>query len=89
MKLRNRILSTLAIVAILAFVSLAVTLRYNAPCKAPAALAAGSDSMQGVVARCYGPPEVLKLEQIAKPTPADDQILVKVHAPDLGHRLTE
>ncbi|HKU17326.1 MAG TPA: NAD(P)-dependent alcohol dehydrogenase [Steroidobacteraceae bacterium] len=84
MKLRNRILSTLAIVLALALVSLAVTIRYNAPCKAPAALAAGSDAMQGVVARCYGPPEVLKLEQIAKPTPADDQILVKVHAAALN-----
>ena len=40
--------------------------------------------MQAVLARCYGSPEVLKLEQIAKPAPADDQLLVKVHAAALN-----
>jgi NADPH:quinone reductase-like Zn-dependent oxidoreductase len=45
---------------------------------------AGSESMKGLVARCYGAPEVLKLEQIAKPTPEDDQLLVKVHAAALN-----
>jgi NADPH:quinone reductase-like Zn-dependent oxidoreductase len=84
MKLRNRILSIAAIVVALAFVSLAVALSYNSPCKAPETQAAGSESMQGVVARCYGPPEVLKLEQVAKPTPADDQLLVRVHAAGLN-----
>ena len=29
---------------------------------------------------CYGGPEVLKLEQVARPVPEDDQLLVKVHA---------
>jgi NADPH:quinone reductase-like Zn-dependent oxidoreductase len=40
--------------------------------------------MKGLVAHCYGAPEVLKLEQIAKPTPGDDQLLVKVHAAALN-----
>ena len=84
MKLRNRILSIVAIVVALAFVSLAVALSYNSPCSAPAALPAGSESMKGVVARCYGAPDVLTLEQVAKPTPADDQLLVKVHAAALN-----
>jgi NADPH:quinone reductase-like Zn-dependent oxidoreductase len=84
MKLRYRILSVFAIVVALAFVSLAVTLSYNSPCGASAALPAGSEPMKGVVVRCYGSPEVLKLEQIAKPTPADDQLLVKVHAAALN-----
>jgi NADPH:quinone reductase-like Zn-dependent oxidoreductase len=84
MRLRNRILSIVAIVVTLAFVTLAITLSYDAPCKAPDAAAAGGESMQGVVSRCYGSPEVLTLEQVAKPTPADDQILVKVHAAALN-----
>ena len=84
MKLRYRILSIFAIVVALAFVSLAVALSYNSPCGTGAAMPAGSESMKGVVNNCYGSPEVLKLEQLAKPTPADDQLLVKVHAAALN-----
>ena len=84
MKLRNRILGIFAIVVVLAVGSLAVTLSYNSACGAPAALPAGSESMKGLVARCYGAPEVLALDQVVKPTPADDQLLVKVHAAALN-----
>jgi NADPH:quinone reductase-like Zn-dependent oxidoreductase len=84
MKLRYRILSIFAIVVALAFVSLAVALSYNSPCSAGAALPAGSASMKGVVNNCYGSPDVLKLEELPKPTPADDQLLVKVHAAALN-----
>lgn len=84
MRLRNRILGIVAIVLVLAFASLAVTLSYNSSCGAPAALPAGSESMKGLVMQCYGAPDVLALEQVAKPTPADDQLLVKVHAAALN-----
>ena len=84
MKLRYRILSIFAIVIGLAFVSLCVALSYNSPCGAAAALPAGSEPMRGLVARCYGAPDVLAVEQVAKPTPADDQLLVKVHAAALN-----
>ena len=84
MKLRNRILSTLAIVVALAFVSLAVALSYSSACKAPQGVVGTGESMKGVVARCYGPPQVLQLEQVPKPTPADEQILVKVRAAALN-----
>jgi NADPH:quinone reductase-like Zn-dependent oxidoreductase len=36
--------------------------------------------MQAVVHDRYGPPEVLRVEQVDRPTPADDEVLVKVHA---------
>jgi NADPH:quinone reductase-like Zn-dependent oxidoreductase len=36
--------------------------------------------MKAVVYYEYGSPDVLKLEEVARPTPADDQLLVKVHA---------
>ena len=36
--------------------------------------------MKAVVYYEYGSPDVLKLEEVAKPKPADDQLLVKVHA---------
>ncbi|MGH8134183.1 MAG: NAD(P)-dependent alcohol dehydrogenase [Steroidobacteraceae bacterium] len=36
--------------------------------------------MKAIVYRCYGSPDVLKLEDVGKPTAADDQLLVRVHA---------
>src|SRR5258706_5655800 len=36
--------------------------------------------MRAVVYDRYGAPDVLRLEEVARPEPADDQVLVKVHA---------
>jgi len=48
-------------------------------CDQRKALAQG-DPMKAVVYCDYGPPDVLKLEEIGKPVPGDDQVLVKVRA---------
>ena len=75
----KRVLLALGAVLIAGIGVLAVVVSHDSPCPAAPPVPAGS-AMQAVVYRCYGSPQVMNLEQIPKPTPADDRVLVRVHA---------
>lgn len=77
---RSKVLSVVLLLVVLALGTWAGVLSHDSPCEAAAALPANTQPMKAIVYRCYGGPEVVKVEVIAKPTPADGDLLVKVHA---------
>ena len=77
---RKRILAAIAALLALALASLAIAISHDSPCGSPAALPDGTPRMKAIVARCYGSADILRFEDLARPTPADDELLVKVHA---------
>src|ERR1700689_1723203 len=79
MKLRYKVLGGIAILFVGAIAALGLAVSHDSTCPAAPPLAANTPSMKAIVYRCYGAPDVLKLEQIAKPPAADDQVLVQGH----------
>jgi NADPH:quinone reductase-like Zn-dependent oxidoreductase len=84
MKLFRRILGVVALLVVAGLVWLAVAMSHSSPCTVAAAPAAGTPLMKAVVGRCYGSPDVLRVEQVARPAVADNQVLVRVHAAALN-----
>jgi len=63
---------------------LGVVLSHDSPCQPAPTLADHVARMQAVVYRCYGSPGVLNVEEVEKPTPNENQVLVKVHAASIN-----
>lgn len=69
-----------------AVTALALVLSNNSPCSEPPAVAAGEESMHAAVYTCYGGPDVLEIVTLAKPVPAENEVLVRVHAAEGDQR---
>ncbi len=80
MKKRYKIANGILIVVAVATISLALVLSHESDCVPAPAIADNAELMKAIVYRCYGSPDVLEFEDVAKPTPADGEVLVKVHA---------
>jgi len=80
MKRRYKVLGVILSLLVVALASLALVLSHESPCATAPALPPGAAAMQAMVYRCYGSPDVVRLEQVAKPTLADDAMLIRVHA---------
>jgi NADPH:quinone reductase-like Zn-dependent oxidoreductase len=79
-KLRYRILGVIAILLAAGVVVLALAMSHTSPCGAAPPSPSGAPLMKAIVRRCYGSPDVVRYEDLPKPAPADDEVLVRVHA---------
>ncbi|MEJ2129738.1 MAG: NAD(P)-dependent alcohol dehydrogenase [Woeseiaceae bacterium] len=80
MKLRYKILNSFLAVVVIVVGAFAFVLSRTEPCEPAPAIAPGTETMKAIVYRCYGSPDVLTFEEVEKPTPASEEVLVRVHA---------
>lgn len=84
MKLRYKLLNGFVAVIVLAVAALALTVSYTSDCGPAAVADDGVELTRAIQYRCYGSPEVLELAHIAKPVPAEGEVLVRVGAAALN-----
>jgi NADPH:quinone reductase-like Zn-dependent oxidoreductase len=80
MKLRYKILGGLALTLALATIAFGLVLSHDSPCAQAPSLTDGKPTMQATMHRCYGSPDVVKLEPVEKPSAVEDLVLVRVRA---------
>lgn len=80
MRRRTKVLLGLGGLLLATGAVLAVVLSHDAPCPGPAEGATSATSMLAVRAHCYGGTDAMAFERVPVPVPADDELLVRVHA---------
>lgn len=80
MKLRYKIASGILGLLGVAVLALGLVLSHSSDCVPAPALSAGAETMKAVTYRCYGATDVLEYGDVDKPTPKDDEVLVRVRA---------
>jgi NADPH:quinone reductase-like Zn-dependent oxidoreductase len=80
MTLSSKIGSVIVVLVVIALASLAFAVSYDSAPAPAQILPSNAIRMKAIVHRQYGSPDVLKLEDVEKPTPADNQLLIKVRA---------
>jgi NADPH:quinone reductase-like Zn-dependent oxidoreductase len=78
MSILSKILAGVGVAMLVAAAALAVAVSHNSACgTAPAG--AINLPMKAAVQRCYGSPDVVHIENLARPVPADHELLIRVH----------
>src|SRR5580658_9665836 len=78
MSILSKILTGVGVLVLLAVATLAVALSHNSACgTAPSGPI--SQPMKAAIQRCYGSPDVVHIESIARPVPADLELVIRVH----------
>jgi NADPH:quinone reductase-like Zn-dependent oxidoreductase len=80
MSRRSKVLLSIVAVLVIAIAAVALGISHNSPCPGASPVPPGTQSMRAAVHRCYGSPDVVRIESVPKPVPADNQMLVRVHA---------
>jgi NADPH:quinone reductase-like Zn-dependent oxidoreductase len=80
----SKIVRVSALVLVVALACAAFALSHDSPAVQVPMLPSGTLRMQAIVIPQYGSADVLKLEDVAKPTPAHDELLIKVHAASIN-----
>lgn len=81
---RSRVLVTSLAVLTVLVAMLGISMSRDAACEPAPAPPAGAVLMKAVVRRCYGPPGVLALENVARPAVGDSDVLVRVRAASIN-----
>jgi NADPH:quinone reductase-like Zn-dependent oxidoreductase len=80
MTLVSKIGSVIAALVVVALALLALVLSHDSAPAPAQPLPSNAIRMKAIVYRQYGSPDVLKLEDVARPNPAHDELLIKVRA---------